>query len=217
MLVTTFDHQTLTIIVAPFDPTARDLILTEDPEGGRRLDQASVPDWSIVGTAARIIEPENGDPSDRRFFFDVRVRRKSTFYLWRVLIPLTLLVFASWTVFWFEPTSLQPQISTSLAILLSFVTFNYAIDFSLPKVAYLTFIDRYILTSFAFSVTFAGAIIHVILAKLGDECRCRLGLTLALPSSTSRLTPRDGSTTSQGHHAYGSLWSRRISARNWVI
>ena len=73
---------------------------------------------------------------------------------------MTLLAFASWTVFWFEPTNLQPQISTSLAILLSFVTFNYAIDFSLPKVAYLTFIDRYILTSFAFvlSVTFAVAI-----------------------------------------------------------
>ena len=95
---------------------------------------------------------------------------------WRVLIPLTLLVLASWTVFWFEPTNLQPQISTSLAILLSFVTFNYAIDFSLPKVAYLTFIDRYILTSFAFvlSVTFAVAILHVVLRKMGVERATRL-------------------------------------------
>lgn len=143
-----FDQQTLTIVVAPFDPTARDLILIEEPQRVRRLDEASVPDWGIVGTAARITDSQNGDPSARRFLFDVHVRRKSTFYLWRVLIPLTLLVFASWTVFWFEPTNLQPQISTSLAILLSFVTFNYAIDFSLPKVAYLTFIDRYILSSF---------------------------------------------------------------------
>jgi hypothetical protein len=56
------------------------------------------------------------------------------------------------------------------------VTFNYAIDFSLPKVAYLTLIDRYILTSFAFvlSVTFAVAIIHVIFTKMGDRPATRL-------------------------------------------
>jgi hypothetical protein len=87
-----FDYQALTIVVAPFDPTARDLILVEDLERVRLLDDASVPDWIIVGTGARSADSKNGDPSERRFLFDVRVRRKSTFYLWRVLIPLTLLV-----------------------------------------------------------------------------------------------------------------------------
>jgi hypothetical protein len=166
----------LTIVVAPFDPTARDLILVEAPGRVRRLEEASVPDWNIVGIEARIAEPKSGDPADKRFLFDVKVRRQSTFYIWRVLMPLTLLVFASWTVFWFEATNLQPQISTSLAILPSFVTFNYAIDFSLPKVAYLTFIDRYTLTSFAFvlSVTFAVTVIHVLLKAKGEEQATRL-------------------------------------------
>ena len=56
------------------------------------------------------------------------------------------------------------------------MTFNYAIDFSLPRVAYLTLLDRYILTSFAFvlAVTFAVAIIHVVLAKIGDRAATRL-------------------------------------------
>ena len=85
---------------------------------------------------------------------------------------MTLLVIASWTVFWFEPTNLQPQISTGLAILLSLVTFTYAIDFSLPKVPYLTFIDRYTLTSFAFvlSVVFVVSAIHVALTR-ADRAR----------------------------------------------
>src|SRR6202041_1650926 len=108
--------------------------------------------------------------------FEVSIVRRSTFYVWRVLLPMTLLVLASWIVFWFEPANLQPQISTGLAILLSLVTFNYAVDFSLPKVAYLTFIDRYILTSFAFvlSITFAVAVIHVVLKRIGDEPAIRL-------------------------------------------
>ena len=94
-----FDRQSLTIVVAPFDPTARDLILVEAPGRVRRLEEASVPDWNIVGIEARIAESKSGDPADKRFLFDVKVRRQSTFYIWRVLVPLTLLVFASWTVF----------------------------------------------------------------------------------------------------------------------
>ena len=166
-----FDRQSMTIVVAPFDPTARDLILVEAPGRVRQLEEASVPDWNIVGIEARIAESKGGDPADRRFLSVVEVRRQSTFYIWRVLVPLTLLEFASWTVFWFEPTNLEPQISTSLAILLSFVTFNFAIDFSIPKVAYLTFIDRYTLTSFGFvlSVIFLVAAIHVLLKAKGEE------------------------------------------------
>jgi hypothetical protein len=108
-----------------------------------------------------------GDPSDRRFIFEVMIRRRATYYLWRVLVPMTFLVIATWTVFWFDPSNFQPLISTSLAILLSFVTFNYAIDFSLPKVAYLTFIDRFALTSFGFvlAVTFAVSAIHVLVRR----------------------------------------------------
>jgi hypothetical protein len=63
---------------------------------------------------------------------------------------ITLLVVASWMVFWFEVVNLYPQVSTGRAILLSFVTFNYAINFSLPKLAFPMFIDRRTLTSFAF-------------------------------------------------------------------
>jgi hypothetical protein len=112
----------------------------------------------------------------KRLLFEVSIRRRATFYVWRVLLPMTLLVIASWTVFWFEPTNLQPQISTGLAILLSLVTFTYAIDFSLPKVAYLTFIDRYTLTAFAFvlAAIFAVSAIHVILKAKGESTALRL-------------------------------------------
>ncbi len=44
-----FDHQALTIVVAPFDPFARDLKLVVDPRRTGRLEEASVPDWDIAG------------------------------------------------------------------------------------------------------------------------------------------------------------------------
>ena len=170
-----FDSQTLKIQVAPFDPFARDLELVVDPKKVGRLEEASATDWDIEGVGARI-EERPGAADDERFVFEVKVARRSTFYVWRVLLPMTLLVIASWSVFWFEPVNLQPQISTGLAILLSLVTFTYAIDFSLPKVAYLTFIDRYTLTSFAFVLMaiFTVSVIHVIVRARGAEGVARI-------------------------------------------
>ena len=171
-----FDEQTLTIVVAPFDTFARDLNLVVDEKRVGSLEEASVTDWNIEHVGARVVSPPDGDSADKRFLFEFKIARRSTFYIWRVLVPMTLLVLASWTVFWFEVKNLQPQISTGLAILLSLVTFNYAIDFSLPKVPYLTFIDRYILTCFAFvlSDTFAVAAIHLILQRRGEAAASRL-------------------------------------------
>jgi hypothetical protein len=79
-------------------------------------------------------------------------------------------------VFWFEPTNLQPQISTALGILLSLVTFSFAIDFALPKVAYLTYLDKYALTSFCFvlGAIIAIAVIHVVLSRRGVDRALRL-------------------------------------------
>ena len=165
-----FDRQTLTVVVAPFDPFARDLVLVKDPRRVGQLEAASVPDWNIDAVGARVAPGGEGRDGGGQFLFEVRVSRRSTYYIWRVLLPLTLLVIASWTVFWFDVTALQPQISTCLAILLSMVTFNYAIDFSLPKVPYLTFTDRYTLASFAFalSVIFAVTALHVIFKGSGE-------------------------------------------------
>jgi len=165
-----FDSQTLAILVTPFDPFARDIDLVKDPRRVGRLEEASATDWEIGEVKARV-EKVPGGGDGERFVFEVNVARRATFYVWRVLLPMTLLVMASWTVFWFEPVGLQPQISTGLAILLSLVTFTYAIDFSLPKVAYLTFIDRYTLTSFTFVLLtiLTVAAIHVIVQARGAE------------------------------------------------
>jgi hypothetical protein len=128
--------------------------------------------------------------------FEVKVSRRYTYYVWMVLLPMTLLVVASWLVFRFEPTNLQPQISTDLAILLSLVTFTYAIDFSLPKEAYLTFIDRYTLTSFAFvlAAIYTVSAIHVRLKMkwrgTGDAAPTEG--PLGLPAGLRRDDPRDG-------------------------
>lgn len=174
-----FDSQELTVVIAPFDPFADDLDLTIDRSRVGKLPEASVTDWDIREVDAEVVASSLGENGEK-FLFTVKLDRRSTFYIWRVLLPMTLLVVASWLVFWFDVTNLQPQVSTGLAILLSLVTFTYAIDFSLPKVAYLTFIDRYTLTAFLFvlAAIFAVSAMHVVYKRRGEEAAARIQATL---------------------------------------
>jgi hypothetical protein len=173
-----FDHQTLYVMVAPFDLIGDRFTLTVNADRVGRSEYAFVSDWNIDSVAAKVTrrprEAANGE--SMLFVYEIEVSRRWTYYVWRALLPMTLLVIASMLVFWFEPTNLQPQISTALGILLSLVTFSFAIDFALPKVAYLTYLDKYALTSFCFvlGAIIAIAVIHVVLSRRGVDRALRL-------------------------------------------
>jgi hypothetical protein len=168
-----FDSQTLRIYLTAYNLQDDRFVLKPDVERTGRSKEAFLTEWDI-GTTTYEVETRHDDIRGKDISilrFDIPVYRKSHSYHWRALLPMTLLVIASWSVFWFEPTNLQPQISTALAILLSFVTFTFSIDYSMPRMAYLTFLDRYDLTSFVFVQTaiLMVAVIHVTLNRRGIE------------------------------------------------
>lgn len=146
------DEQHLEVHVEPFSRTVDEIVFRVNPARIGRYDSAFLSDWEILDVRARTSTNRQTslDQTRPRFTLTIDVRRRSTFYIWRVLIPLVLLVAASWGIFWVDPNQLQPQISTAVAVLLSIVIFNITIDFALPKVAYLTFIDAHALMSYFF-------------------------------------------------------------------
>ena len=171
-----FDRQTLRITLSPFDPIAKDIDLVVDPRANGKLPGASVPDWRIDGESAVVQPPKSGDPSDQEFVFEVKVTRRSTFYVWRVFLPLALLVVASWSVFWIDESVAPAKFATAVTVLVSLVAFSYSIDFSLPKVPHLTFTDAFSLMVFLYvlSAIFAVTAIHFIHTKRGPEPAERL-------------------------------------------
>ena len=182
-----FDSQTLRIVISPFDPFAKDVDLLVNGRAIGQLPGASVPDWKIEGVDARVEPPVDGDPSEQEFHLEVRVSRRSTFYLWRIFLPLCLLAAASWTVFWIDEEAAPAKFGTAVTVLVSLVAFSYSIDFSLPKVAYLTFADSFSLAVFAYvlSVIFAVTAIHFLHKTRGAERAERLQsiARIAFPAS----------------------------------
>ena len=147
-----FDSQNLTVLVESFERHTSDLqFVVHEPHVGK-MASAFVADWRIHEVTAEVVDaryPTFGRTASR-LVVTIPITRQATFYVWRVLMPMTLLVMTSWVVYLFEPASLQPLISTTVSILLNVILFNFSIDFALPKVSYLTFIDFYAVTCLIF-------------------------------------------------------------------
>ena len=158
-----FDGQDLYVRISLFDDASK-IRFRPLPESMHMHDDAFITDWSVVGQSYKIKTRKYRPGGDVYSVMEylVKVERESTFYVWRVLLPLTLLSLIPALVFWFEPTNLQPQISTCMGTLIAMLTFGYSVDFALPKVAYLTLVDRHAMIGFALATgaTIAVGAVH---------------------------------------------------------
>jgi hypothetical protein len=182
-----FDTQRLAVLIEPFERDVKDVVFVVDTDHVGLLDTAFLTDWKIDKVGARAA-PYHYKPLDRissRIYLEIQITRRSTFYVWRVLLPLTLLVISSWVVYRFEPSNLQPQISTTIAILLNVILFNFSIDFALPKVAYLTLLDTYAVSNFFYMLVgmILVTVIHITYTRDGLES------ALALQRKIRKILP----------------------------
>jgi Neurotransmitter-gated ion-channel ligand binding domain len=80
----------------------------------------------------------------------VSIARNYAFYMWKIVFINCLVAAWSWSVFWMDPTVLPDRMSTTLTLFLASVAFMFVTNDKLPRVPYLTILDRIILVFFAF-------------------------------------------------------------------
>lgn len=109
----------------------------------------TVPDWSISPGSPRV-STYYFEPQDRhfsRFDYAFGATRQSGYYVWKVMVPLGMIVFMSWLVFWIDPSHFATQVSISMLSMLSLIAYQFAIGNLLPRVSYLTRVDIFALGS----------------------------------------------------------------------
>ncbi|MFI4955010.1 MAG: hypothetical protein ACHP9Y_03765, partial [Gammaproteobacteria bacterium] len=109
-------------------------------------------EWTVLGETA-LVEKIHvaGNEWINAVIFDIEIKRDPTFYIWKVFLPLLLMVILSWTVLWIEPSELSSQAQISVTTILTVIAFSFAISSSMPKVPYLTLIDIFFLTCYFFA------------------------------------------------------------------
>ena len=132
----------------------------------------SISGWAIAAgvaeTTAEIL-PSTGRPLPR-FYYRFSASRNAGFYSWKVFLPLTLIVFMSWAVFYIDPLALPSQVSVAVTSMLTLIAYLFALGHLLPRISYLTLADKFTLSS---AILIFVALVEVVavnfLARGGKE------------------------------------------------
>ena len=108
--------------------------------------------FSAAGWRMNIIEPEYGEltipavgVARTRVTYYIEAQRNTQYYLFTMFLPMSLIVFMSWTVFWLQPDIVPARIGISTASIFSLLALGFSIRLSLPAVSYMTRADLFVI------------------------------------------------------------------------
>jgi len=175
-----FDQQALLVIFHPFINTARFLefsIMKNGTWTSKEFnDYSSLAQWQFQGVKLSVFDMLlNGGGKISEARFEITMKRKSSFYVWKVFLPLLLMVFLSWAVFWIETADITTQVTIAVTTILTVIAFAFAISATMPRVPYLTYIDAFFLQCYVF-VFFAMVELMLVHVTHRTETRRDLGI-----------------------------------------
>ena len=144
-----FDQHLIGIAVIPVGGSLQEVELTVDEKNTSRLEELTIPDWTLGDASGRITtfeHPQTG-LGMAQYHFEIPAQRRHEYYLWKVLVPLMLIVAMSWSVFWINPAQFGPQIGMSATSMLTLIAFQFAMAGILPRLHYFTQLDGFITAS----------------------------------------------------------------------
>ena len=80
----------------------------------------------------------------------LNIERNSAHYIYKIIIPVFLILSVAWFVLWIPTYKLDARLTTSIVALLSLIAYNFVFSDDIPKLNYLTALDKYILLSYIF-------------------------------------------------------------------
>ena len=82
--------------------------------------------------------------------FQLVLRRRTGFYIWKAFVPLLMMTFIPAVVFWIDVSQFDWLLKIPMTMLLSMVALEFTIARDLPRIGYMTLLDAVFLIGFAF-------------------------------------------------------------------
>ena len=137
----------------------------------------ALPDWTIESWNTKSLSYALAPGFEYSgYAFEFTASRNAQHYVWKVILPLVLIVMMSWAVFWIDPVTSNSQISIAVTSMLTLIAYRFAIDNQLPRLPYTTNLDAFILMSTV--LVFFSFIEVLVTTILENQKRNRLAITI---------------------------------------
>ena len=109
--------------------------------------------WNIINVDMKyfIQEDKLKNRSFDGFKLTYLIERKSNYYIYKIIIPIFLILVVCWSAVWINPRELESRLTVTIVCLLSLIAYNFVIDKDLPKLEYFTIMDYLILVSYIYA------------------------------------------------------------------
>jgi hypothetical protein len=166
------DRQALTIIAENTDESAG-IIYIPDTVASGFGQEVNLPGWKVNGLQAEAYVHHYGsdfgelgnklasDYSTVKFSFDLN--RPFSFFLWKILFPLIIVMMTSWIALLLSPTRIEARTALPSAALLSMIFLRDGAMMALPENSTLLLLDKIYVLSYVFIVL---TLIHVMWVNL---------------------------------------------------
>lgn len=165
-----FDQQRFTMTMEPFSYDNKTLKFNHAEVTPVKLEQELLGEWRMTGkpqvhissqSYGHLSEADESQVAFSRLSVDISVERKSAFYIWQFIVPLTLIIISSWSVFWI--VGYAERLAVSFTLMLTVVAYNFYTSNLLPRLPYTTFIEQMVI--FGYISIFASIVVVVINEK----------------------------------------------------
>ncbi|KAI0208387.1 hypothetical protein LSAT2_006925 [Lamellibrachia satsuma] len=149
-----FDIQDLTVTVTSERPVS-EVEFTEDENELHAVSRRSFIDeqewylYKFIYTEKKELVNEYSDPVIRRTALCVKCQaaRRPAYFFWNIFLITFLICSLSFATFAVDRRLPQNRLQLSFTLVLTSVAFKFVVNQSLPKISYLTYLDKYVLAT----------------------------------------------------------------------
>ncbi len=169
-----FDRHTLEFAIETVFSSIDEVRFIALEEMSGVTDRVSLTGWSLAPPAVSVGTGHAPRLQIERpvFRLTVEAQREVQFYVWKVFVPLMLIIFMSWAVFWIDPQQIA-RIGLSATAILTLIAYQFAFVDLLPRISYLTRADRFTLGSLV--LVFLALVEVVATSALARQGRSETG------------------------------------------
>ncbi|MGE0623849.1 MAG: hypothetical protein AB7I04_07570 [Pseudomonadales bacterium] len=144
-----FDTQQLPVQLASYRYSPSEVVFSRESRMTANADELSGDGWAYAETQPEhsVFRLSDGAGGRSLLTFKVVAERSAAYYALTMLLPMTLILCLAWTVHWLPVDLIPARMGTASATVFSLIAFGISLRLTLPKIAYLTVADLFVLFS----------------------------------------------------------------------